>query len=58
MYTTIPMILLYRSWLPRKLLLPDLEVIDSEGGRVLDPVVLVELGRQGLTQLVAQTLPS
>ena len=52
------MILLYRSWLPRKLLLPDLEVIDSEGGRVLDPVVLVELGRQGLTQLVAQTLPS
>ena len=38
--------------------LPDLEVIDGEGGRVLDAVVLVELGRQGLAQLVAQTLPS
>ena len=58
MCTTIPKTLLYRSWLPRKQLLPDLEVIDSEGGGVLDPVVLVELGRQGLTQLVAQTLPS
>ena len=32
-------------------------MVDREGGAVVDAVVLVELRREGLAQLVAQTLP-